>query len=113
MKKYLSQHTPTKENGEAFNELSLTVPNMALDIDASIKRMQQGLEVRTYVPQWDEDLGIDLPVDFEKMDRTDRLEWAARTREQIETIKSQAEELRSAKQESTPPPPENQPDTGE
>ena len=97
MKNNLSQWSQPSDNAEVYNELSLTVPDMALDISAAVKRMQQGLEVSTYVPLWDEDLGIDLPPDFDKMDRTAKLDWAAETRQEVDrVIKQQQDAAASA-----------------
>lgn len=103
-KLYLTKHT-SPSTGEQNDDPGLTIPGMDIDIDQAVKRMQSGLEVRTYVPQWDEDLGIELPDDFENWDRLDRLQWAAEVREQIAAMNEDAKQANQA----PPPEPPNEP----
>jgi len=80
-----SAATPEKNIGE-----HLTVPGMALDIGKAITRMQQGMEIKTYVPQYTSELEINEEdvAHFESLDRVERLQWAAEKRLELNQMRS-------------------------
>jgi hypothetical protein len=87
----LPKEFATYEKDKNGDPITLTVPGMALNIAQAIARMQAGQDVRTYVAQWTSENLQDFPpeererletelLEFEKMDRLDRLQWAAQKR---------------------------------
>lgn len=77
---------------EVISDLHMTVPGMALDIGTAVARHQQGMEIRTYVPQYidSDELDAKTIADFEKMDRVERLQWAAQERQRLRNLAQSA-----------------------
>jgi hypothetical protein len=70
------------ENGETNDSPSWTVPNMEIDLKKSVEAFKHGEVIQRYVPQYSEDLPIEVP-EWSKLTVFERLEWAAENREEI------------------------------
>ena len=74
--------------GESTDQPSLTRPDMELNISQAVARMRIGQKIETYVPQYTDELDIEVP-EFEKMDRLEKLQWAAKNRDEIARLREE------------------------
>lgn len=76
---------PTKET---YNSPSLTIPNLALDIDTALNKFSaQSIEKR--LKGYYEQEGMQMP-DFDRMDKIQRLTKLAEVRETVNQLKEKA-----------------------
>lgn len=79
----------TKATSEVFSKPSLTIPNLALDIDEALnKYSSQSIENK--LKGYYEQEGMEMP-DFDRMDRIERLVKLAEVRAEVERLKEEAE----------------------
>lgn len=97
---------------EVHGNLSMTVPGMAIDISDAVERLRIGQNVKSYVPAWTSEhidlVGAEELLEFEQMDKFDKLVWAAETRQKIKDLQNKIQKATTkaeqSKKDQTEPP---------
>ena len=88
--------------GYSSDKPGLTRPGQSIDIGKAVARLAIGQDISTYVPQYFSEMDIEVP-DMAKMDRLERLQWAADNADKIKELRAQMErDARNVQPQSKP-----------